>query len=231
MEKWSPEELRQLFAVSKEWLTQQEDLFGSSLPAVKAEAAPAIISEKQASLSAFHEQIAACMSCKLGAGRKNLVFGSGNADAGLMVIGEGPGADEDESGYPFVGRAGQLLTAILKAIQFSRQDVYIANIVKCRPPKNRAPEPDEVGACINHLNRQIEIIQPKIILALGATAATSLLGKGTSLGDFRGKVHHYRGIPVVVTYHPAALLRDPNRKPATWEDVKFLRKLYDSAAG
>jgi DNA polymerase len=144
-----------------------------------------------------------------------------------MLIGEAPGRDEDLSGVPFVGRAGQLLNKILEAIRFKREDVYIANIVKCRPPNNRDPLPSEVEKCEPYLKKQIDIIQPKFILALGRIAGQTLLRTNASLTQLRGKVHNYHGIKLIVTYHPAALLRNPHWKRPAWEDVQFLRKLYD----
>lgn len=162
--------------------------------------------------------------------RKNPVFGVGSPSADLMVIGEAPGADEDEQGEPFVGRAGQLLTKILESIQFKREDVYIANILKSRPPNNRNPLPDEVEAHVPILYKQIAIIKPKIILCVGKTSGTTLLNKQTTLGALRQKCHSFHGLPLLVTYHPAALLRNPNWKRPTWEDVKLLRRLYDELA-
>jgi DNA polymerase len=159
--------------------------------------------------------------------RTNAVPGEGNPRARLMLIGEGPGATEDATGRPFVGQAGQLLTSILEAIELARDDVYITNIVKCRPPQNRKPLPDEVAACMPYLHRQIALIRPKAIVALGGTAGEALLGVRRSLGDLRGKVHSYGGIPLVVTYHPAALLRNPNWKKPTWDDIRIARQLLD----
>jgi DNA polymerase len=144
-----------------------------------------------------------------------------------MLIGEGPGAREDATGRPFVGPAGKLLDEILAAIGISRQSVFIANIVKCRPPQNRKPLPDEVAACLPYLHRQIALIAPKVIVALGGTAAESLLGVRKSIGELRGAVHALDGIPVIVTYHPAALLRNPNWKKPTWDDVRIARQLLD----
>ena len=150
-----------------------------------------------------------------------------NQQADLLVIGEAPGADEDQKGEPFVGRAGQLLTKILQAIGFERTDVYIANILKSRPPNNRDPKPDEIRAHIPILHKQIALIQPKLILCVGRTSGTSLLGIDSSLKAMRGTFHDYHGIPVLVTYHPAALRRNPNWKRPTWEDVQLLRERYD----
>jgi DNA polymerase len=144
-----------------------------------------------------------------------------------VCVGEAPGATEDETGRPFVGRAGQLLADILKAIGLAREDVFICNVLKCRPPENRTPEPLEVAACSPYLHRQLELIRPAVILALGRPAATTLLGVTATLGDLRGKVHRYRGVPLVVTYHPAALLRNPNWKAPTWDDVRIARRLLD----
>jgi DNA polymerase len=146
-----------------------------------------------------------------------------------MVVGEAPGANEDETGRPFVGQAGQLLTKILAAIDLTREDVFIANVLKHRPPGNRNPKPDEVEACSPYLIRQIQLIKPKVILALGTFAAQTLLDTKTPIGKLRGQVHRYHGIPLVVTYHPAALLRNPAWKRPTWEDVKLARRVLDSA--
>lgn len=175
----------------------------------------------------LNQKINRCMECKLGSTRTNFVFGTGNPNADIMVIGEAPGKDEDEQGKPFVGRAGQLLTKILAAIDLSRDEVFIANIIKCRPPNNRRPESDEVAQCMPYLKKQIELIKPKFILALGLTAVDTLLGKKHKMADTRGNLIDYQNTKMLVTYHPAALLRNPNWKKATWEDVKYLRKLYD----
>jgi uracil-DNA glycosylase family 4 len=177
------------------------------------------------------DQIAAtigeCDRCRLCESRNNTVPGEGSIDARLVVVGEGPGAREDETGRPFVGRAGELLTDILKAIDFEREAVYICNIVKCRPPSNRTPRQEEVDACLPFLYRQLEVVGPEVILAMGSTAVTSLLQRKQSLGSFRGQVHSFRGMPLVATYHPAALLRNPNWKRPTWDDVRIARRLLD----
>lgn len=178
-------------------------------------------------LDDLNKLICTCQKCPLGATRNKFVFGSGNHNADVMVIGEGPGADEDAQGLPFVGRAGKLLTDILKAINFSRDEVYIANIVKCRPPGNRTPLPQEMESCLPYLKKQIEIIKPKLILCLGLTAAHGLLKNKDSLTNMRGKVFEFENAKVIVTFHPAALLRNPNWKRDCWEDVKKFRKLYD----
>ncbi|HPO61888.1 MAG TPA: uracil-DNA glycosylase [Candidatus Kapabacteria bacterium] len=179
------------------------------------------------SLGEFKHLISGCQKCPLGATRKNFVFGSGNPNADLMIIGEAPGADEDLQGEPFVGRAGQLLTNILNAIKFDRKDVFIANILKCRPPENRRPLPTEVKECLPYLEQQIKLVKPKYILILGLTAANSLLNNTLQMGEIRGKLFEYQGIKTMVTYHPSALLRNPNWKPFVWKDVQLLRKMYD----
>ncbi|HZE94871.1 MAG TPA: uracil-DNA glycosylase [Gemmatimonadales bacterium] len=171
--------------------------------------------------------IAACRKCKLCEARTKTVPGEGLATARLVVIGEGPGRTEDETGRPFVGRAGELLTKILEAIKLPREQVFICNVVKCRPPENRLPQYDEIAACLPYLYRQIELVKPKVILAMGGTAAQSLLNTKQSLGALRNQVHRFRGIPVVVTYHPAALLRNPNWKRPTWDDVRIALRLLD----
>lgn len=183
--------------------------------------------EKAESLEELNNLIKDCKKCPLHKSRNKFVFGTGNPDADVMVVGEGPGAEEDKQGEPFVGRAGKLLNDILKAIKFEREEVYIANIVKSRPPGNRTPTSDEMNACFPYLNKQIELIKPKLILALGLTAAQGLLKKRDSLTKMRGNIYEYKGIKTMVTYHPAALLRNPNWKRGCWEDVQKFRKLYD----
>ncbi|MEA2722871.1 MAG: uracil-DNA glycosylase [Gemmatimonadales bacterium] len=173
------------------------------------------------------ERIRTTHCCGLCPNRIKAVPGDGNPAARLVLVGEGPGANEDVQGIPFVGQAGNLLNGILEAIEVPRESVYITNVVKCRPPQNRKPLPDEITACIPYLHRQLEIIQPKVILTLGSTAAEAMLGVRKSLGELRNKVHTYNGIPLVVTYHPAALLRNPNWKKPTWDDVRIVRQLLD----
>ena len=165
------------------------------------------------------------MKCTLSKTRKKVVFGAGKIDAKLMFIGEAPGRDEDLKGEPFVGRAGQLLTKIIEAIDLSREDVYITNILKCRPPDNRDPQESEVRRCEKYLIAQIELIKPKVICALGRVSAQWLLQTNSPLGALRTGENTYQGIPVLVTYHPAALLRNPNWKRPTWEDFKKLKKM------
>ena len=173
------------------------------------------------SLEQIREDLGDCRRCKLSKGRKTIVFGAGNPKAELLFVGEGPGADEDEQGLPFVGRAGQLLTQMIeKGLKIPRPDVYICNIIKCRPPENRKPEREEVAACRQFVERQIDAVRPRVIVALGATAVETLLGKNQSMGSLRGQWHQFHGLPLLVTYHPAFLLRDPNRKPEAWADLK-----------
>jgi DNA polymerase len=183
--------------------------------------------QKSASLEELDKLINTCTKCPLHKGRTNFVFGVGNPNADVMIVGEGPGAEEDAQGEPFVGRAGKLLNDILKAINFKREEVYIANIVKCRPPGNRTPASDEMEECIPYLQKQIELIKPKLILCLGLTAAQGLLKKKDSLTKLRGQLFEYQGAKVMVTYHPAALLRNPNWKRPCWEDVQKFRQMYD----
>ena len=171
------------------------------------------------------QKVRDCTACKLRAGCSQTVFGVGDENAEWLFVGEGPGADEDAQGEPFVGQAGKLLDNMLASIRLKRgNNVYIANIVKCRPPGNRAPEPDEIAACLPYLHRQIALIKPKLIVALGKTAATSLLGRDASLGSLRGAIHDCHGTPLIVTYHPAYLLRSPAEKAKAWQDLCFARQ-------
>lgn len=170
------------------------------------------------------QEIGDCTRCKLFKGRKTIVFGEGNPSAELMLVGEAPGADEDIQGKPFVGRAGQLLMQMIKAIQFERKDVFIANVLKCRPPGNRPPEPDEVHTCSPFLMKQIEIIKPKVVLALGTFSAQLLLNSKTSISFLRNRVYEMPFAKVIATYHPSFLLRSPQKKPEAWEDLKLVRK-------
>jgi uracil-DNA glycosylase len=176
------------------------------------------------------EMVRTCTRCPLYATAINPVPGEGSATAELMCIGEAPGATEDETGRPFVGQAGKLLTDILRAIKLSREEVFIANVMKHRPPGNRNPTPDEITACSPYLLRQVELIRPKVILALGTFAAQTLLDTKVAIGKLRGALHWYHGTPLIATYHPAALLRNPGWKKPTWEDVKLVRRILDSVA-
>jgi uracil-DNA glycosylase family 4 len=180
-------------------------------------------SQKAEALLAIQEEIGDCTRCPLAyAGRRKIVFGDGDPSARLMFVGEGPGADEDASGLPFVGKAGQLLNNMIGAMGLKREQVYIANIVKCRPPGNRVPEPVEANTCTQFLVRQMDVVQPEVVVALGATAAMYLLGVKQSLSALRGRWHRCRGAKLVVTYHPAFLLRDPRQKGEAWKDLQMV---------
>jgi uracil-DNA glycosylase family 4 len=181
--------------------------------------------ERAAALEAIRLDIGDCTRCPLAfQGRHKIVFGDGDANARLLFVGEGPGADEDAQGLPFVGRAGHLLNNMINAMGLQRSEVYIANIVKCRPPGNRTPEPVEANTCSQFLFRQIDVVRPEIIVALGATAATYLLGGKSSLASLRGRIHQARGSRLIVTYHPAYLLRDPRQKKEAWADLQIAMK-------
>jgi DNA polymerase len=178
-------------------------------------------------LAAFDRDICECQKCPLGKTRNNFVFGSGNPQAQVLFVGEAPGADEDAQGLPFVGRAGQLLTKIIESTQtWKREDVFICNVLKCRPPGNRTPLPEEVEQCRPYLEEQVQIIKPKLIMALGAVAAQAILGTKESVGKLRNRWHDYQGIPLRVTYHPAALLRFEGYKKDVWEDMKEFTRFY-----
>ena len=183
--------------------------------------------QRATTLAEIADLVAGCTKCRLCEARTNTVPGEGAERARLVVIGEGPGKTEDQTGRPFVGKAGELLTKILSAIGLAREQVFICNIVKCRPPENRTPLYDEIASCVPYLFRQIELIGPSVILAMGNTAAQTLLNTKQSLGALRNKVHRFRGVPVIVTYHPAALLRNPNWKKPTWDDVRIAHRLID----
>ena len=187
-------------------------------PEIAAAIPPA---SRAAALQLIREDIGDCTRCPLHTGRNKLVFGDGSPVARLMFVGEGPGADEDAQGLPFVGRAGQLLNNMIAAMGLRREEVYIANVVKCRPPGNRAPAPEEANTCSPFLFRQIDVIRPQVIVALGATAVTYLLGARQPLAGLRGRVHSVRGTQLIVTYHPAYLLRDPRQKKEAWADLQI----------
>jgi uracil-DNA glycosylase family 4 len=196
--------------------------FNDLAPLPESRVAPA---HKAEALLAIQEEIGDCTRCPLAyAGRRKIVFADGDANARLMFVGEGPGADEDVQGLPFVGKAGQLLNNMIQAMGLKREQVYIANIVKCRPPANRTPEPVEANTCSQFLLKQIDVVQPEIIVALGSTAATYLLGVKQSLAGLRGKWHSCRGAKLAVTYHPAFLLRDPRMKSEAWKDLQMVMK-------
>jgi DNA polymerase len=198
--------------------TVEEDLFTAPKP-------EAGVTDPVKALRIIREDLGDCTRCRLHKqGRKQIVFGVGNPKADLMFIGEAPGADEDEQGEPFVGRAGQLLNNMIKAMGLRREDVYIANIIKCRPPGNRTPERDECETCSPFLMRQIAVIKPKVIVALGAVAAKTLLAINAPMADLRGRWYDFRGTKLAVTYHPAFLLRDPRQKKEAWKDLQRVMK-------
>jgi len=183
--------------------------------------------EKQSLLESFSQEISACAKCRLCKGRSRVVFGVGNPDAELMFVGEAPGYDEDRQGEPFVGRAGKLLNKIIEAMGFERKNVFIANVAKCRPPNNRTPSDDEMQDCLPHLRRQIEIIDPKVIVCLGSVAARGLLQTEQKISQIRGQWQTWDGIKVMPTYHPAFLLRNPDMKKFVWEDMKKVMTLLN----
>lgn len=201
------------------------DPLGTTPPDGAPDEGVPVTGELPSTLPALRDHIGDCTRCVLHTlGRRQVVFGTGNPDADLMFVGEAPGADEDAKGEPFVGRAGQLLTKIIEAIHLTRDDVYIANVIKCRPPNNRTPEPAEVETCSPFLLRQIDIVRPKVIVALGSSAAHMLLGSDAPISRLRGRFHDYRnGIKLMPTFHPAYLLRSPDRKRDVWEDMKTVR--------
>jgi uracil-DNA glycosylase len=222
---------------AQRYLEQQRDLFGNvvyvddprkkNIPPESPVHLPAEPWMRTTSLAELDQQICACLKCPLGHTRLNFVFGVGNPKAKVMFIGEAPGAEEDAQGLPFVGRAGQLLNKIIQAVEMKRDDVYICNILKCRPPNNREPLPSEMELCTPYLSRQVELIKPQFIICLGRTSAQWLLQTHESLNALRGKIHQYQGTKLIVTYHPAALLRNPNWKRPAWDDMKMFKKLFD----
>lgn len=202
-----------------------------------ASAAPATFAAARASASGpspaaeglrvLAAEVMGCTRCRLHAGRTTVVFGEGNPEARLVVVGEAPGGEEDRTGRPFVGPAGKLLDLMLLSVGFPRESVFICNVLKCRPPHNRDPQRDEIEACSGYLHRQLELIEPRVLLAVGRFAAQTLTGSDANIGRLRGRVHEYMGIPVVVTYHPAYLLRSPDRTRAAWQDLQFMREVLD----
>jgi len=194
----------------------------SILDAVSGPLPESAVHDRKQALAVIREDLGECTRCGLHQNRTNIVFGVGNAEAELMFVGEGPGADEDAQSLPFVGRAGQLLNSMIAAMGLAREDVYIANVVKCRPPGNRTPEREECDTCSPFLLRQIAAIQPKVIVALGAVAAKNLLGMNESMAKLRGRWYDFRGTRLAVTYHPAFLLRDPRQKKEAWKDLQMV---------
>jgi len=198
--------------------------WGRPVVTAPAGTVPAQEMNQRETLQDIRTDLGDCRRCKLCQGRTTIVFGQGAAHARLVFVGEGPGAEEDRQGLAFVGAAGQLLTKIIQAIKMTREDVYICNIIKCRPPGNRNPQPDEIDACLPFLKRQLKSIQPEYICALGSFAARTLLNTDTPISRLRGRLHDYLGIPLLPTYHPAYLLRNPERKRDVWEDMKLLMR-------
>lgn len=225
-------ELREMIMGLRHFLEEEKEMGKEGWPRTKAvrpaKAQPVVIkpSSGPTSLEAVRAELGDCRRCKLHVSRTQIVFGTGDGQAKLMFIGEAPGRDEDLQGEPFVGLAGQLLTKIIQAMKLSREEVYITNIIKCRPPGNRNPEPDEIGACEPFLLKQLQVIRPKLICALGSFAAQALLKTDEKISALRGRFHVYGGIPLMPTYHPAFLLRNPNRKRDVWEDMKKIMKEY-----
>jgi uracil-DNA glycosylase family 4 len=216
-----PEDLSAEIAALSETFEMPRTPRASLLPVLAEPGAPVAPEDRAAALQALREEIGDCTRCALSAARNKIVFADGDPNARLMFVGEGPGADEDAQGLPFVGRAGQLLNNMINAMGLRRDQVYIANIVKCRPPQNRVPEPEEALTCTPFLFRQIDVIAPEVIVALGATAATYLLGGKSPLAALRGRVHQARRSKLIVTYHPAYLLRDPRQKKEAWADLQI----------
>ena len=221
-------------ASAPEAYTQEEQAIPprKHMPAPPAIATAVPAAERAGALQIIRDEIGECTRCALHTGRNKLVFGDGNPAARLMFVGEGPGADEDAQGLPFVGKAGQLLNNMIAAMGLRREEVYIANVVKCRPPGNRVPEQEEGATCSPFLFRQIDVVRPQVLVALGATAATWLLGARQPLAGLRGRVHPFRGAQLIVTYHPAYLLRDPRQKKEAWADLQIaMRELGLKAPG
>ena len=220
------EELRELIQQARAHLRRQQRLGIERLHVAWPERR-GLVPAPSLTLTQVREELGECTRCKLHTGRKHIVFGVGDPNAWLVFVGEAPGADEDEQGEPFVGRAGQLLTRIIEAMKLTREQVYICNIIKCRPPGNRNPEPDETASCEPFLIGQLQAIKPKLICALGNFATQILLRTKEPISKLRGRFHSYQGIPVLPTFHPAYLLRNPYEKKTVWEDMKLLQREYE----
>lgn len=229
-------DLREVLDDARRFIETQQDLFGNTVlvnarnQKFEGQRAQQVSTEAWsncATLAELNGQICNCMKCPLGETRTKFVFGVGNPRANIMFIGEAPGADEDRQGEPFVGRAGQLLNKIIEAMGFKRDEIYICNVLKCRPPNNRDPEPTEMETCTPYLDKQIDLVKPKFIVCLGRISAQWLLQTKDTLGSMRERVHDFKGAKLIVTYHPAALLRNEAWKRPTWEDMKKLKKMYD----
>jgi DNA polymerase len=220
--KESQQEFSDLVKEAKSLL---KSLQASGIKELPAASELSSLAEKEKILAPIKAKAMACTDCRLCKTRKSVVFSDGSLGAELVFVGEGPGRDEDEQGVPFVGAAGKLLTKIIEAMKMKREEVYICNVVKCRPPQNRPPEPDEIAACSGYLEAQLLTIRPKVICVLGKTAAWALLETQAPLGALRGKTLEWKGIPLIVTYHPAYLLRNPAAKKDVWEDMKIVLQL------
>jgi DNA polymerase len=218
------QEFEQVLYSLKDYLLNQKEQGVVGLPIAKDLSSPG----RAQLLEEVSRELGDCKRCKLHSHRRNIVFGTGNPEARLVFVGEGPGGDEDIQGKPFVGRAGQLLTKIINSIDLTREDVYIANIIKCRPPQNRNPQPDEIKACEPFLLKQLDAIKPKIICALGTFAAQTLLETDEKISSLRGRFITFRNAKLIATFHPAFLLRSPQRKRDVWEDMKKIREEYFS---
>jgi uracil-DNA glycosylase family 4 len=213
------------------WVLRDRVVYDSNSTADETAAGDARVGERRTALQTLEATVASCESCALHRTRTQTVFGVGNPSADLLIVGEAPGADEDRQGKPFVGRAGQLLNRMLAAIQLSREQVYIANVLKCRPPNNRDPKPEEATACNAFLERQIELIEPRVILAVGRISAQWLLQSDRPIGSLRGVAHRFGadGIALVATYHPAYLLRSPKAKAKAWQDLILVSRLLQAS--
>jgi len=218
------QEFEQVLYSLKDYLLNQKEQGVEGLPIAKDLSSPG----RAQLLEEVRKELGDCKRCKLHSHRRNIVFGTGNPEARLVFVGEGPGGDEDIQGKPFVGRAGQLLTKIINSIDLTREDVYIANIIKCRPPQNRNPQPDEIKACEPFLLKQLDAIKPKIICALGTFATQTLLETDEKISSLRGRFIAFRNAKLIATFHPAFLLRSPQRKRDVWEDMKKIREEYFS---
>ena len=214
--------IRKMKQTSSQYFKQHKDIYGNILYINK----PMKNSSTRNELTDYYDEIKNCLKCQLGNSRTNFVFGVGNPESDIVFVGEAPGKNEDLEGEPFVGRGGKLLDKILEAINVTRKDVYILNVLKCRPPENRDPSNDEIEKCEPYLKKQLKIIKPKLIVALGRISAMTLLKTKDSLTDMRNTIHKYEGIDLMVTYHPAAILRNPNFKRPTWDDFKYIRDNY-----
>ncbi len=214
------------------YLPAQKEVAGDPLVSTPAEQTSVPTSKPEEThsnkLDVLNSELSNCQRCRLHENRKTLVFGVGNPDADLLFIGEAPGFEEDRTGEPFVGKAGQLLTKIIEAMGLKREEVYICNVIKCRPPENRNPLPDEIETCEPFLSKQIEAISPKVVCALGKFAAQTLLKKEAPISTLRGQFHDFKGTPLMPTYHPAFLLRNPSAKRQVWDDIKEIKRLLDT---